>query len=165
VNLPSLIPAHKCRATKILSPLAVGTILYNVVESSVGVVPVTTVQPLHDQLSEKWLAGSSLSRDAVKVAKVGTVSPEKTVVVNAEEDTGRHGSKLIQRNLYQSSQGYPAVYDPDVMDGLPVGVQIVGRIHEDEKVLEMMRIVDEALGRRDFFGPGSGTRYFSQQEN
>lgn len=60
---------------------------------------------------------------------------------------GRQGSKLIQRNLYQSPQSYPAPYVTDVMEGLPIGVQIVGLIHKDEKVLEMMRIVDEALGR------------------
>ena len=155
----SLTPvAHNCSATRTLSPLAVATILYNVVESSVGVVPVTTVQPLHDKLSEKWLAGSSLSRNAIKLA---TEPSENVNIVDMEEDTGPHGSKLIERNLYQSSQGYPAVYDADVMDGLPVGVQIVGRIHEDEKVVEMMRIVDEALGPREFFGPGSSARYFS----
>jgi len=126
---------------------------------------VTTVQPQQDTLSEKWLAGSSLSRDTIKVTT--TKSPKEVTITSTidaeadkEEDTGAHGSKLIERNLYQSSQGYPAVYDPDVMKGLPVGVQIVGRIHEDEKVLEMMRVVDEALGPREFCGPGSSKRYF-----
>lgn len=124
---------------------------------------MTTVQPQQDTISEKWLAGSSLSRDALKITT--TKFPEEATITSAEadkeEDTGPHGSKLIERNLYQSSQGYPAVYDPDVMKGLPVSVQIVGRIHEDEKVLEMMRVVDEALGPREFCGPGSSKRYFS----
>lgn len=51
------------------------------------------------------------------------------------------------------------------MKGLPLGVQIVGRDKDDEKVLQMMRIVDEALviasgGARDF-GPGSSSRYLT----
>ncbi len=40
--------------TKTLSPLAVGTILYNIVDSTVGVIPVTRVDPKLDQLTEKW---------------------------------------------------------------------------------------------------------------
>lgn len=40
------------------------------------------------------------------------------------------------------------------MHGIPVGVQIVGKPWEDEKVIEMMKVVDEALGKRDF-GPGT----------
>jgi hypothetical protein len=36
---------------------------------------------------------------------------------------------------------------------VPVGVQIVGRRWEDEKVIGMMHVVDQALGPRGF-GPG-----------
>ncbi|OBZ73562.1 putative amidase PB8B6.03 [Grifola frondosa] len=45
-------------------------------------------------------------------------------------------------------------YDAAAMAGLPVGVQVVGRRWEEEKVLGMMRVVDGALGERGF-GPGS----------
>ncbi|KAF9543227.1 amidase signature enzyme [Agrocybe pediades] len=37
------------------------------------------------------------------------------------------------------------VYDPEAMEGLPVGVQVVGRRLEEEKVLEGMRVVEGAL--------------------
>jgi hypothetical protein len=34
--------------------MAVATLLYNVVDSSVGVVPVTTVDPEKDVLTDSW---------------------------------------------------------------------------------------------------------------
>jgi Asp-tRNA(Asn)/Glu-tRNA(Gln) amidotransferase A subunit family amidase len=40
------------------------------------------------------------------------------------------------------------------MKGLPVGVQLVGNKWEDEKVIAMMRVLDDALGARGF-GAGS----------
>lgn len=38
-----------------------------------------------------------------------------------------------------------SVYDADSMHGLPVGVQIVGRRLEEEKVLEGMKVIRSAL--------------------
>jgi amidase len=101
--------------------LAVGTFLYNVVDSPVGIVPVTRVDPGRDALTEEWKTGPG------------------------------HGSPLLEDNLYNVSN---APYNPVEMAGLPVGVQIVGRAWEDEKVIEMMQIVDKALGERGF-GPGT----------
>lgn len=46
------------------------------------------------------------------------------------------------------------IYDVEKMKGLPVGIQIVGKKWEEEKVVGMMRVVDQALGRRGF-GAGS----------
>ena len=43
------------------------------------------------------------------------------------------------------SRGAYKLYDANAMHGLPVGVQIVGRRHEEEKVLEGMKIVERAL--------------------
>ena len=40
------------------------------------------------------------------------------------------------------------LYDADKMHGLPVGVQVVGRRLEEEKVLEGMKIVEGCLQRR-----------------
>ena len=37
------------------------------------------------------------------------------------------------------------VYDADAMNGLPVGIQVIGRKLEEEKVLAGMKIVGEAL--------------------
>jgi hypothetical protein len=57
-------------------------------------------------------------------------------------------SKEIDKSLYGGKWGY----DADAMEGLPVGIQLVGRRWEDEKVIEMMKVVDAALGERGF-GP------------
>jgi amidase len=104
-----------------LSPLAAATIIYNVVESPVGTIPVTRVNPDTDQLSTDFVAGAS----------------------------GR--SKVLESRMYL---GKNPAYDPKAMEGIPVGVQLVGKKWEDEKVLAMMHVVDEALGPRGF-GPGS----------
>ncbi|KAH7924937.1 amidase signature enzyme [Leucogyrophana mollusca] len=42
-------------------------------------------------------------------------------------------------------KGAYSVYDADDMHGLPVGVQVVGRRFEEEKVLQGMKVVEEAL--------------------
>ena len=107
------------RASTTLSPLAAGTILYNVIDSPAGVVPVTRVDPTEDKLTDDWLNGPG------------------------------HGSKLLEKALYHD-KGAP--YNPEKMKGLPVAVQVVGKSFQDEKVLEMMKVVDQALGPRDF-GP------------
>lgn len=38
-----------------------------------------------------------------------------------------------------------AGYDADAMHGLPVGVQLVGRRYEEEKVIEVMKLVERLL--------------------
>ncbi|KAJ8584610.1 amidase signature enzyme [Rhizopogon salebrosus TDB-379] len=43
------------------------------------------------------------------------------------------------------SKGAYSVYDAEAMHGLPVGVQVVGRRLEEEKVLQGMKIVEDAL--------------------
>ena len=57
-------------------------------------------------------------------------------------------SKEIDKLLYGSKWGYNA----NAMEGLPVGIQLIGKRWEDEKVIEMMKVVDAALGDRGF-GP------------
>ena len=39
------------------------------------------------------------------------------------------------------------LYDADKMHGLPIGVQVVGRRLEEEKVLEGMKVVESSLAR------------------
>ena len=95
--------------------------MYNIVESPVGTIPVTRVNPDTDEVPAGFKAG------------VG----------------GR--SKLFEERMYM---GKNPIYDAKAMQGIPVGVQIVGKKWEDEKVLAMMRVVDDALGPRGF-GPGS----------
>ena len=69
-------------------------------------------------------------------------------------------SPLLQKFLYH---GDNAIYNAEKMAGLPVGIQIIGKRWEDEKVVEMMRIVDAAVGPRDF-GPGSWQRVRERAE-
>ena len=38
-----------------------------------------------------------------------------------------------------------SVYDVEKMNGLPIGVQIVGRRFEEEKVLEGMQVIEDVL--------------------
>lgn len=104
-----------------LSPLAAATILYNIVDSPAGVVPVTRVDPSKDQLTDAWFQGPG------------------------------HGSKIYERELFE---GKTPVYDPKKMENIPIGVQIVGKKWEEEKVIAMMHVVDQALGPRGF-GAGS----------
>ena len=40
-------------------------------------------------------------------------------------------------------------YDAKDMEGLPVGVQVVGKRFEEEKVLEGMKIIEAALKSKD----------------
>jgi hypothetical protein len=89
----------------------------------VGVVPVTHVDAVKDAVSQGWFA------------------------------RGKAGSKVVEKKVYQGLGGTGAAYDAKAMEGLPVGVQIVGGHWEEEKVIEMMKVVDEALGSRGF-GPG-----------
>lgn len=118
------IPHNACRD---LAPIAGATILYNVVQCPVGVVPVTRIDAKQDGLTDDW---------KVSLGQTGN----------------GHGSMLLEASLYKRG----GFYDPKGMDGLPVGVQVIGRSLEDEKVLGMMKVVDRSLGPRGF-GPGSWT--------
>ena len=63
----------------------------------------------------------------------------------------------VDRNLDALSPGFKAtnaieagsykMYDPDIMHGLPIGVQVVGQRLQEEKVLEGMKIIEELLSR------------------
>lgn len=67
-----------------------------------------------------------------------------------------HGSPLVEKMLYGtpdvSGAGTGGFYNAERMAGIPVGVQVIGRRWEEEKVIEMMKVVDKALGPRPF-GP------------
>lgn len=54
------------------------------------------------------------------------------------------------RKLNGAAQGAYKFYDADAMHGLPVGVQIVGRRLEEEKVLAIMKRVEDALGPQKY---------------
>ena len=69
-------------------------------------------------------------------------------------------SKEINKLLYGERWGYNA----DMMKGLPVGIQLVGKRWEDEKVIEMMKVVDSALGERGF-GPDAWEKWKATHRN
>ena len=114
------IPALPHGGCDRLAPIACATLMYNVVDSPVGVVPVTRVDAAQDQLSDAWRAAPG------------------------------NGSKILESELY----GPKGAYNVQAMEGLPVGIQVVGQPWEEEKVLAIMRVIDAALGPRGF-GPGS----------
>ena len=66
--------------------------------------------------------------------------------------TPGNGSKLIKGEVY----GPKGADNPPAINGLPVGVQVVGHPWPEEKVLAMMRasVVDGVLRPR-WFRPGS----------
>ena len=113
-----------------LSGLACATLLYNVVDSPVGVVPVTRVRAAADAATTEWTD-----------ARVGP----------------GHGSPVLEGLLYGKPDargvGRGGFYDADKMAGVPVGVQVVGRPWEEERVVAMMRVIDGALGPRDVGAP------------
>ncbi|KAJ7074358.1 amidase [Mycena amicta] len=81
------------------------------------------------------------------------VDPEKDMLT--EEWSRGKTTSVVQKALYQGSKPF---YDAVAMKGMPVGVQVVGRKWEEEKVLAMMHVVDDALGKNRGFGPGSLSR-------
>nr|ABU75302.1 amidase protein [Ustilaginoidea virens] len=54
------------------------------------------------------------------------------------------------RKLNGAARGAYKLYDADEMHGLPVGVQVIGRRLEEEKVLTLMERVEDALGNDKF---------------
>jgi len=114
------IPALPHGGCDHLAPLACATLMYNIVDLPVGVVPVTHVDPARDELSDEWRAAPG------------------------------NGSKILESEIY----GPKGAYNTRAMEGLPVGIQVVGQPWEEEKVLAIMHIIDGVLGPRGF-GPGS----------
>lgn len=113
--------SHVHSAGTELNAIATETILYNVVNSPVGTIPVTRVDAEKDALTPEWTSGPF------------------------------YGSPIIEKRIYRNKNHW---YDPQTLHSMPVGIQIVGKRWEDEKVLAMMKVVDAALGPRSF-GPGA----------
>lgn len=148
------LPAVPHGATRTLTPLASATIACNVVECPVGVVPVTRVDPTKDVLPTDWLEQGKQSGPVM-----GTQTIDKDGLKTLEAPV-RTPSNLLENAVYGNGKRWlqpldepVAVYDAKKMQGLPIGVQIVGRPWEDEKVIHVMEILDRELGERGF-GPG-----------
>ena len=128
-TLDARLPS-RCSSCQYLAAIAAIDLLYNVVDSPVGTVPVTRVDPSLDMATAAW----------------------------TDPAVGRgHGSPLVERLLYGAPDargvGRGGFYDAERMAGVPVGVQVVGRAWADERVVEMMRALDDALGPRDVGRP------------
>lgn len=54
------------------------------------------------------------------------------------------------KKLNGVAQGAYKLYNVDDMHGLPIGVQVVGRRLEEEKVLSIMKRVEDALGNEKY---------------
>ncbi|KAI6038345.1 amidase signature domain-containing protein [Pisolithus marmoratus] len=104
----------KGTAEKVTLVSCANMMIWNILDYTAGVLPITTVQSTLDALPSTFLNSS-------EYAAMG----------------------LIAKGVY-------AVYDASKMDGLPVGVQVVGRRLEEEKVLEGMRVVEEAVRASGF---------------
>ncbi|KAL7419251.1 hypothetical protein Q5752_006088 [Cryptotrichosporon argae] len=100
------VPALEHGKTRLLSPLATATILFNVLDLTAGVLPATRVDAARDGVPTDYLAASA-------------------------------GSPTFEGRAYGAK-----AYDAERMHGLPVGVQVVGRQWDDERVLAAMRIVE-----------------------
>ncbi|KAF8226391.1 amidase signature enzyme [Tricholoma matsutake] len=83
------------------------TFLFNLLDYSAGVLPITHVDKVLDKLG------------------LG------------------HSQKFTPRNAIE--KGSYKMYDPVAMHSLPVGVQVVGRRLEEEKVMEGMKIIESLL--------------------
>ncbi|KAL4260766.1 amidase family protein [Pleurotus pulmonarius] len=81
------------------------TFLWNLLDYSAGVMPITHVNSVLDRLAPRFAARNAIEKGA-----------------------------------------YTA-YDPVSMSGLPVGVQVVGRRLEEEKVMEGMKIIEGLLAK------------------
>ncbi|KAI0473361.1 amidase [Xylariaceae sp. FL0804] len=67
-------------------------------------------------------------------------------VTHVDKELDRLPSDFSLKRLNGVAQGAYKLYDAEAMHGLPVGIQIVGRRLEEEKVLAIMRRVEDALG-------------------
>lgn len=119
-------PAFRfARDCKLIPSVVAGTAQWNIVDSTVGQIPVTFVDPARDGLTEEW----------------------------HKRRLAHDGSKIFEQRVY----GPGGAYDAKDMAGLPVGVQVVGKQWDEERVIELMKVVDEALGPRGF-SPGDFMR-------
>jgi len=109
LTVPNAIPAIPAGGMKNATVASVGYVfLFNVLDYTAGILPVTFVDALRDALPPSF-------KDAV-YPKLNTLA----------------------RGCYD-------IYDAAAMDGLPVGVQVVGKRLEEEKVILGMKVIERAL--------------------
>jgi len=107
LTVPNPLPAMRHRDSKRLWKTCGYTFLFNILDYTTGVMPITRVDRAIDEFALPFF---------------------------------RPRNK-IERDAYKC-------YDANDMHGLPVGVQIVGRRLEEEKVLEGMKLIEGLLKRK-----------------
>ncbi|KAF7320523.1 hypothetical protein HMN09_00136000 [Mycena chlorophos] len=130
--------------------LVSATSFWNVINSPVGILPVTRVDPNVDALTPEWTQPGAFPE--------GHFANPKTTIYRALYLGGSPLAVPQYKNV--------AAYDPKKSAGMPVGIQVVGKKWEEEKVIAMMRVVEGALGdpRERGFGPGSFTRAHHKED-
>ncbi|ESK87066.1 amidase protein [Moniliophthora roreri MCA 2997] len=103
LTVPNALPAVPHGGTKDGVKSCGYTVLFNMLDYTAGVLPITHVDAALDRLPQSF-------------------KPRNT----------------IERGVYR-------MYDAEKMAGLPVGVQIVGRRLEEERVLEAMKVVQNVM--------------------
>ncbi|KAJ3510734.1 hypothetical protein NLJ89_g4506 [Agrocybe chaxingu] len=83
---------------------------------------------------------------------VTRVDPSKDALTEEWVKGPGLGSPVLEAGIYRGKQ---PLYNPEATKGMPVGIQLVGKKWQEEKVLAMMSVVDEALGKERGFGPGA----------
>ena len=66
---------------------------------------------------------------------------------------------MMEKSIFYGPQ---RLYNPELSKGMLVNIQVVGKKWEDEKVLAMMKVIDDALQDGDkgrSFGPGAWDRH------
>ncbi|KAL8392630.1 hypothetical protein RB595_002720 [Gaeumannomyces hyphopodioides] len=106
LTVPNATPALPHDAMKDAVSSCGYTFLFNYLDYTAGVLPVTRVDKVKDKLP----------------------------------------ATFNFKKLNGVAQGAYKHYDAEAMHGLPVGVQIIGRRLEEEKVLAAMKVVEDALG-------------------
>ncbi|KAI1809529.1 amidase [Poronia punctata] len=67
-------------------------------------------------------------------------------ITHVDKELDQLPSGFSIRKLNGVAQGAYKLYDAQAMHGLPVGIQVIGRRLEEEKVLSIMKRVEDALG-------------------
>ena len=86
------------------------------------------------------------------------VDPEKDAVTEEWRARGKGGSHVVESKVYGTTKApLKAAYNSVEMAGLPVGIQVIAGLLEEERAIELAKVVDNALGPRGF-GPGEFAR-------
>ena len=125
------MPRHHMNA----SPSTIGT---------VGHVPPSQRLMTRNNYESKelWKSSCAVARKLVHSIQTGITAPDRAA---AESAVVR--SQLVRFTAFGNVLGAPYVNIPADLsnDGLPVGLQVVGRPHDDGRLLSIARAVEELM--------------------